>query len=170
MQHDHLQKKKCFYLLIPSRGRGWVKRRTICLHSVLCFIPVNLICNMTIHSERKSDLLTPHQGSRVFVRAKYLLACYCMLIPFNLICNYCSFTISWLKDLTITSIKGCYFFDEYSINIYLWSFSTSQIGVQDSIDSSHSGHHVGGMYSHRVWSFFLFFFSRYIIIYCLTLR
>ena len=29
--------------------------------------------------QKKKNLLTPHQGSMVCVRGKYLLACYCML-------------------------------------------------------------------------------------------
>ena len=30
----------------PSRGGGYIKGQNICLHGVLCFIPVNLICNV----------------------------------------------------------------------------------------------------------------------------
>ena len=59
------------------RCRGCVKGQNICLHGVLCFIPFNLICNMTsFRKETKVDILTPPQGSRVYIRAKYLLACY----------------------------------------------------------------------------------------------
>ena len=44
----------------PSRGRGHVKGQHMCLHCVLCFIPVNLICNMkTLRKEKKPFDPTP---------------------------------------------------------------------------------------------------------------
>ena len=38
--------KKCFYLLAPTIDRGFVKGQII-FHGILCYIPFNLICNMT---------------------------------------------------------------------------------------------------------------------------
>ena len=64
-----------FDLLNTSRDLGWVKGQNICLPCVLCFIPINIICNMTIFRRKK----WPFDPTRVCVRAKYLLACFCML-------------------------------------------------------------------------------------------
>ena len=43
-------RKKCFFLLTPSRG---IKGQNVSLHCVLCFIPVNLICKITIFRKEK---------------------------------------------------------------------------------------------------------------------
>ena len=50
-----------------EKRRGCVKGLIICLHSVLSFIPVNLICNMTTFIKKNIFDLT--QGSRVCQRA-----------------------------------------------------------------------------------------------------
>ena len=69
MQHDHLQKKNVV-LLTPSMGRGSEKGQNICLHAVLCFIPVNLICNMTTFRKEKNDLYTPTLGFKGVCKGK----------------------------------------------------------------------------------------------------
>ena len=58
----------------PSRGRKHVKGSNICFHCVLCFIPVYMKDNFL----KKKILLTPSQVSTVYVRAYYLLTCYCI--------------------------------------------------------------------------------------------
>ena len=64
-----------------SGVKSWSPSPEICFQrEVPHFIPVNLICNMTtFRKEKKNGILTPPEGSRVGVRAKYLLAYYCML-------------------------------------------------------------------------------------------
>ena len=46
--------------LTPFRGIGYVRGQSICLHGVLNFIPVNLICNMTTF--RKENHFDPTPG------------------------------------------------------------------------------------------------------------
>ena len=75
--YHSFSRKKHFDLLTLSRRRRHIKGQNICLQCFLCFIPFALICNVTTF--RKNDLLTQPQGPRMCVRAKYLLACYCML-------------------------------------------------------------------------------------------
>ena len=53
--HYDLQKINCFDLLTPSGGCGCIKGQNICLHCVLCFIAVNLTCNMTTFRKEKLE-------------------------------------------------------------------------------------------------------------------
>ena len=58
--------KKCapppFDLLNPYRGQGYVKGQNNCLNSVLCFIPFNLICNMTTFRKENKITFDPTPG------------------------------------------------------------------------------------------------------------
>ena len=51
-----------FDLLNPYRGRGYVKGQNNCLNSVLCFIPFNLICNMTTFRKENKITFDPTPG------------------------------------------------------------------------------------------------------------
>ena len=53
------------------------KKQNICMHGVICFSLINFI--MQYDYFQKINLFTPLQGSRIGVRAKYLLKCYCKL-------------------------------------------------------------------------------------------
>ena len=77
-------KRECFDLVTPHRGRVCVKGHTTCLHGVLCFISINLIWGMTTFQKKHFD---PTPGSRVSVRANYLLYMTVCFILFKLICN-----------------------------------------------------------------------------------
>ena len=48
---------KCFDLVTPSRSDGCVKGQSFFVHCVLCFPPVNLICNMTTFLKGKLEVL-----------------------------------------------------------------------------------------------------------------
>ena len=78
-------RKRGFYILSPYRSQGCVEGQNICMHGVICFILINFIINATrLLSEKKQiNLFIPTQGSRVSVRAKYLLICYCKLHSFK---------------------------------------------------------------------------------------
>ena len=79
MQHKLLQ--NFFYHLSPKRSRGCVKGQNICMHGVICFILNNMLMQQDYFQKRKqTNRLTPYQGSRISLRAKYLLTCYCKLL------------------------------------------------------------------------------------------
>ena len=81
-------RKKGFYLLFPYRSQGCVEGQNICMHGVICFILIKFIMQHDYFQKRNQiNLLTPPQRSRISVRAKHLLICYCKLPSFNLICN-----------------------------------------------------------------------------------
>ena len=72
--------KKMFYFLSQYRSQGCVKGQNIYMHGVICFILINLIMQHDYFQKSKEiNLLIPPQGSRVSVRAKYLLIRYCKL-------------------------------------------------------------------------------------------
>ena len=72
--------KKRFYLLSPYWSQECVKGQNICLHGVIYFVLINLIMQHDYFQKGKQiNYVTPSQGSRVSVRAKYLLTYYCTL-------------------------------------------------------------------------------------------
>ena len=56
MQHNH------FLLLTPPQGSMVCKRQNNSLHGLLCFIPLNVICNMTTFRKDKNDPTAGVQG------------------------------------------------------------------------------------------------------------
>ena len=93
-----------FYLLAPYRSQGCLKGQIMCMHGVICFILINLIMQHAYFQKIKQiNLLTPLQGSSVSVRAKYLLKCYCKLIPFYLI-RYATWPYSGNIDFILAYI------------------------------------------------------------------
>ena len=77
--HHDFQKNEMFLPLVTkqkSRVCKWAEH----LHA-WCYMPhSNLIMQQDYFQKRKQiNLLTPSRGSRVSVRAKHLLICYCKL-------------------------------------------------------------------------------------------
>ena len=72
MQPDHFQKNLLTFWPTPA-AEGILKDRIHSrIHGVLCSIPFNLICNMTIF-RGKIDLLTfPHDRGCIYEQKKYL--------------------------------------------------------------------------------------------------
>ena len=102
--------KKCFDLLTPSSGRWCVKGKNICLHDVLCFIAVNLICNMTtFRKENKNWHFDP----------KYVYGqnvCYHVIVCFILLNLYATWLYAekvvfwqWPKPLGPPSYNPAWF-------------------------------------------------------------
>ena len=69
MKHN-LQKKKSFYFLPQYKGHGCVKGQNICMHGVLCFILINLICNMTTFRKESKLTFWPHPKGQGYSKCK----------------------------------------------------------------------------------------------------
>ena len=64
------------FKMSPYRSQG-CKGQNICMHGVICFTLINLIMQHDYFQKIKEcNLLTPPLGSRVSVRANYLLLLY----------------------------------------------------------------------------------------------
>ena len=86
MQHVYSQEENDIFT--HPRGRGCVKMLNVMLHGVLCFVPLNLICNL-ITIRKKDNIFTTHPTGRGRVKVLNILCFHGVLcfVPVNSICS-----------------------------------------------------------------------------------
>ena len=66
-------------IFIHPRGRGCVKMLNVMLRGVLCFVPLNLICDMITIRKKKNIFTTPY-GLRTREIVAYSMLPWCSML------------------------------------------------------------------------------------------